>query len=416
MDNDEGWTTPVFYSAAAVFDAVNPGLQQGAGVLVHHGRVVAVGTPQAVCPPGTETIELGERVILPGFFDAHTHVTIRPGEGDQHGQMQKPPAWQTVRGVANLRAMLRSGVTSARIMTEEHDIDFLFQRAIAAGEVAGPRLRVAGRGLSPPGKHGGAVQGVHGPEDLREAVDENARKGANHIKIFTTGGVSSTNTSMEESNYSGAEIQAIVDAATRHGLTVSAHAHGGPGVDLAVAHGVHSIEHGALLTQDNIRRVSNGKVWVVLTNTILFHPEGIEQGDAREPLILEKVKQARHSMSQVIQSIRAEGIRVALGTDSMHGLFGYEVQWLTENGFSVEEALMAATRNGAELAGATDVGKLAPGYQADFVVLERDPFTDISAIYGVHAVYRAGHQVVNPDGYARPTPSARQTPPKENAQ
>lgn len=415
MNHDDNWTAPVFYSAAATFDALRPGLQQGAGVLVRRGRVVAVGTPQTVCPPGTKVIELGERVILPGFFDAHTHVTIRPGEGDQHGQMQKPASWQTVRGVANLRAMLRSGVTSARIMTEEHDIDFHFQQAIASGGVAGPQLRVAGRGLSPPGKHGGAVHGVQGPEDLQRAVEENASKGADHIKIFTTGGVSSTNTSLEESNYSGDEIRAIVDAATRHGLTVSAHAHGGPGVDLAVANGVHSIEHGALLTQTNIRGVADANVWVVLTNTILFHPEGIEQGDAREPLILEKVKQARDSMSRVIQSIRTEGIRVAVGTDSMHGLFGYEVQWLTEHGFSVEDALLAATRNGAELAGATDVGKLAPGYQADFVVLDRDPFTDISAIYDVHAVYRAGHQVVNAQGYARPTPSAREDVLKENA-
>lgn len=109
-------------------------------------------------------------------------------------------------------------------------------------------------------------------------------------------------------------------------------------------------------------------------------------------------------MDQVIGMIRMEGARVALGTDSMHALFGYEIQWLTERGFSVEEALLAATRNGAELAGASAVGSLAPGAQADFVVLERDPFVDVSAVYDIHAVFRAGHQMVSPTGYTGPVP------------
>lgn len=406
----------VFYSAGAIFDAVTPGLQYGVGLLVHEGRVVAVGKRESVCTPDTKYVDLGKCVVVPGFFDAHTHITIRPGEGDQHGQMQRPAAWQTVRGSANLSAMLRSGVTTARIMTEEHDIDFLFKKAIADRQIAGPRLRVAGRGLSPAGKHGGAVHGVEGPEELRKAVNINAQKGADHIKIFTTGGVSSTNTSLEESNYSAEEIEAIVEAASSHGLTVSAHAHGGPGVDLAVNHGVHSIEHGALLTEANVREIVRNNSWLVLTNTILFHPQGIEQGDAKEPLILQKVEQARESMSRVIQLVRSEGVRIALGTDSMHGLFGYEMQWLTEHGFSTEEALLAATRNGAELACVSDVGTLAPGSHADFVVLNGDPFSNISAVYDIDSVYRSGHQVVSPYGFVRPYSATTNNVFEENNQ
>ena len=394
----------IYYTAAATFDAHTPGMQYGSGLLVSGGHVVAVGPRAGACPSSARVVDLGPRVIVPGFFDAHTHITIRPGEGDQHGQMAQPPSWQAVRGVSNLRDMLRSGVTTARIMTEEADIDFHFRAAIAEDEVVGPALRVAGRGLSPPGRHGGAVAGVQGVEDLKAAVESNAGKGADHIKIFTTGGVSSTNTSLDESNYSGEEIAAIVRTAAEHGLNVSAHAHGGPGVDLAVANGVHSVEHGALLSEESVRRIVEAKVWIVLTNTILFHPQGIEQGDARDPRILDKVQQARASMDRVIDMIRMEGARVALGTDSMHGLFGYEIQWLTERGFSVEEALLSATRNGAELAGATAVGSLAPGARADFVVLERDPFVDVSAVYDIHAVFRAGHQVVSPTGYTRPVP------------
>jgi imidazolonepropionase-like amidohydrolase len=392
----------VFFAGAGVVDAVRPGLQRGAGLLVRDGRVVSVG---AACPPGAARVDLGECVLVPGFVDAHTHITIRPGEGGQHEQLQGPPAWQAVRGVDNLRRAVRSGVTTARIMTEEHDIDFHYKAAVAAGEVAGPRLRVAGRGLSPPGKHGGAVAGVAGIAGLREAVRANADKGADHIKIFTTGGVSSVNTSLEESNYSAEEIRTIVATAREYGLTVSAHAHGGAGVDLAVENGVRSVEHGALLDAGNIARIAHHGAWITLTNTILFHPSGIEQGDAREPAILRKVRQARDSMSGAAREIRAAGIPVALGTDSMHGLFGYEMQWLVEHGWSPEEALLAGTRGGADLLGAHDIGTLAPGRRADFVVLRRDPLDDITAVYEVAGVYQDGYRVVDDDGFARPGPA-----------
>lgn len=391
-----------FYAGAGVVDAVHPGLQRGAGVLVRDGRIAAVGSADDVCPAGAVVVDLGDCVVVPGFVDAHTHVTIRPGEGGQHEQLQGPPAWQAVRGVANLRRMLSSGVTTARIMTEEHDIDIHFKAAIAAGEVAGPRLRVAGRGLSPPGKHGGAVEGVAGPEALRAAVKANAAKGADHIKIFTTGGVSSVNTSLEESNYSAEEIAAVVAAAAEHGLTVSAHAHGGAGVDLAVDNGVRSVEHGALLTQDNIARISRNGAWLVLTNTILFHPAGVEQGDAAEAAILTKVEQARASMAAAIRHVRAAGIPVAVGTDSMHGLFGYELEWLVEHGWSPEEALVAGTRAGAQLTGAHDVGTLEPGKRADLVALRGNPLEDITAVYDVESVFQDGYQVVGPDGFVRP--------------
>ncbi|WP_298325744.1 amidohydrolase family protein [Haloactinopolyspora sp.] len=393
-----------FFHAAGVFDAVRPGLQAGAGLLVDDGRVAAVGPPDEVCPPGVTRVDLGEVYLVPGFVDAHTHVTIRPGEGDQHRQLVQPPAWQAVRGVDNLRRMLSCGVTTARIMTEEHGIDAHFKAAVATGEVAGPALRIAGRGLSPTGKHGSAAGGVDGPDAVRRAVRANADLGADHIKIFTTGGVSSTDSSLEESNYSAEEIAAIVDAASELGLMVSAHAHGGAGVDLPAAAGVRSVEHGAMLTDSNITTMAEHGTWLVLTNTILFHPSGIEQGDAREPAILRKVHQARESARAVADQVRAAGIPIALGTDSMHGLFGYEMQWLTEHGWSTEDALRAGTVHGAELMGVTDVGALEPGRRADFVALRRDPLADITAVYDVAGVYRHGCQVVDRDGFTRPAP------------
>jgi len=400
----DGTSTPAgrtFLLGAGVFDGTSDGLRAGEGLLIDGDRVVAVCRPDAA-GDAVMRVDLGHAVIVPGFVDAHTHVTIRPGEGNQHGQMMKPAVWQTIRGVENLRRMLASGVTTARIMTEEHDIDFEFRDAIARGEVAGPRLLVAGPGLSPPGAHGSAAGGgVAGVGPLREAVRTRAERGADHIKIFTTGGVSSTNTSLSESNYSGEEIAAIVDEAAQSGLQVSAHAHGGAGVNLAVDNGIHSIEHGALLDDANLRRMVGSQTWLTLTQTILFHPEGIERGDAAVPQIMQKVKEARAYVSGNAARIREAGIPLALGTDSMHGLFGYEMQWMVEHGWSAQQALAAATSGGAGLIGQADVGRLAVDARADFVVLGSDPFVDITAVYDVTAVHRAGQLVVTADGSTR---------------
>ncbi|HEX5402208.1 MAG TPA: amidohydrolase family protein [Pseudonocardiaceae bacterium] len=393
MAYERSATGPVFYQCRGVFDGLGDSVRFGNGLLVADGRVLGVGPADTLAGAGVETRDLGDVVVVPGFVDAHTHVTIRPGEGDQHWQLVQPAVWQTIRGVPNLRRMLHSGVTTARIMTEENDIDFEFQDAVARGEVVGPRLLVSGPGLSPPGGHGSAAGGVAGVGPLREAIRKRAERGANHIKIFTTGGVSSVNSSLAESNYSGEEIAAIVDEAAKFGLRVSSHAHGGPGVDLAVANGVLSIEHGALLDEQNIAAMVEHNTWLVLTNTILFHPEGIEQGDARVPQIMAKVLAAREFATGNAAKIRAAGIRFALGTDSMHGLYGYELVWVVEHGWSPAEALIAATRHGGELLGEQDTGVLREGSRADFVVLPDDPCQDISVVQRVSDVYQAGQRV-----------------------
>jgi imidazolonepropionase-like amidohydrolase len=337
--------------------------------------------------------DLGPGTIVPGFVDAHTHVTLRPGEGDQDGQAEAAAVWQTIRGIENLRRMLSSGVTTARIMTEEHHIDYEFRDAIARGEVPGPRLLVSGAGLSPPGGHGCTGPGVAGVTALRAAVRDRIEHGADHIKIFTTGGVSSSTGALSDSQYSGAEIVAVVDEAARAGLRVSAHAHGGEGVTLAVANGIHSIEHGVLLSQHNIDEMLARDVWLVLTTTILHHPDGIERGDGSDPAIMTKVREARTASAATAERVRRNGIRIAVGTDSMHGLFGHEVAWLVDHGWSPLEALIAATSAGAELIGRDDIGVLRAGSRADFVLLERDPFDDITAVHDIAAVYQDGCRV-----------------------
>jgi imidazolonepropionase-like amidohydrolase len=216
--------------------------------------------------------------------------------------------------------------------------------------------------------------------------------------MFTTGGVSSTGTSLDRSNYSAEEIAATIDEAARHGLPVSAHAHGGPGAELAIDAGIHSIEHGALLSDDLIAKMKARGTWLVATNSILFHPAGIEQGDARDPSIMSKVTQARTSAEDSLRLIRQAGVRVAVGTDSMHGLIGFEMEWLVGHGWPELDALIAGTASGAAVLRDDSCGTLQPGKRADFVVLRRNPLEDITAVYEVDHVFRGGREMANADG------------------
>jgi len=374
-----------------IIDGTGTGYLDGYGLLIEDRRILTAAPHEELEGRQDEVLDLGDAILLPGFVDAHTHITIRPGEGDQHGQLQAPPVWQALRGVENVRRMAHSGVTTARVMGEIAGIDVAFKNAIDGGEILGPRLRVAIRALSASNGHGAALGTADGPDGLRLAVRENLRDGADHIKIFVTGGVSSTGADIDAYYYSGEEIRVVVQEAHRAGVTVAAHAHGGEGVDLCVEEGVDSIEHGGLLTLKNVEAMAARGTWLVLTNAIAFHPAGIESGDAGNSSIIDRMRKVRASIEEAFDRIKTSGLRFALGTDSMHGLFGYEMEWLVEHGVEPERAIIAATRNGAEVLRAADeIGTLETGKYADFTAVAGNPLEDIRAVYEVVAVAKEG--------------------------
>lgn len=379
-----------------VIDGTGTGYRHRCGLLVEDRRIVQVGAEEELRDRADEVLDLGSAVLLPGFVDAHTHITVRPWEGDQHGQLQAPPVRQALRGVENVRRMVSSGVTTIRVMGERAGIDVAFKDAVETGELGGPRMRVATRALSATNGHGAALGTADGPEALRRAVRENLRDGADHIKIFMTGGVSSTGSDIDAYYYSREEVRVVVEEAHRAGVPVAAHAHGGEGVDLCVEEGVDSIEHGGLLTPENIEAMAAHDTWLVLTNTISFHPTGIESGDARNPSIIDKMQRVRSSIEDAFERIKDAELRFALGTDSMHGLFGYELEWLVQRGVDPERAIIAATSNGAEvLRSADEIGTLETGKYADFTAVSGNPLEDMRAVYDVVAVAKEGRLLVH---------------------
>jgi imidazolonepropionase-like amidohydrolase len=364
---------PMLLTAKSLFDATGRGVVRDAAVLLDGDRIVAVGPARSFERVDAERIDLGDATLLPGFVDAHTHLSIRPGEGDQHGQLRRPIVAQALRAVPNLRRMVESGVTTARIMGEQAGIDFVFREQVAAGEILGPRLFVSGMALSATNGHGRALGVADGVDGVRIAVRANLRDGADHIKFFMTGGVSSSGSSLYAYHYGREEVRAIVEEAHRAGRRVAVHAHGGPGVTICAEEGVDSIEHGGLLTEENAAVMAERGTDLVLTKTIGHHPDGIERGDGHRPEIIAKMRESRAMDTEVFARVRAYGLRFALGTDSMHGYFGYEITWLIEHGVAIEDALIAATRHGALVMGLErEIGTLEVGKRADVIALAGD--------------------------------------------
>ena len=370
-------------------------------VLVDGERIARVGSAADVAvPDGAEMIERPGEFLMPGLIDAHSHITVVPGLGNQIEQLTQPIERQTMRGVANLRRMIGSGVTTARIMGEERWLDIAFKEEIERGTVDGPRLIVATRAITQSNGHGRALSAFDGVDEVRKGARENLHAGADFLKLFVTGGVSSTRGGgITYASYSRDEIRVAVEEAERAGTYVAAHAIGGPGVRLAAEAGVRTLEHGLMATDDDLALIKDKGAWIVLTQSILLHPTGIEQGDRDNPFIMAKLRDARASAGERFRAIVASGVRLAVGTDSMHGLLPFEVRCLVDWGASPSDALRAATSWAAECCRVEDrLGTLEAGKIADLITLAGNPLDEIAAIEQTRMVMTHGRRYGGPVG------------------
>jgi imidazolonepropionase-like amidohydrolase len=378
-------TTTVRVQCGRLFDGTGADPREGATLAVEDGRVA-----RGPAPEGSPVLDLSPYFVMPGMIDAHTHLSIVPSKGNQMGQLREPPGRQALRVAGNLRKDLDSGVTTLRVMGEEDWLDVHARRAIAEGDLDGPRLVIATRGLAPTNGHGRGRQGFDEPDAVRRAARRNLERGADFLKIFATGGVAS-GSGLDSSAYSLEEMRVIVEEAERRGTYAAAHAHGGPGLRTAVAAGVRTIEHAAVASEEDVAAMARAGCWVVATFSILFRPDGIELGDRDNPAVMEKVRWARETVAVSARRIFEAGIPVALGTDSMHGNMAFEVETAVRFGMLPREALLAATASGARALRVDDaVGTLTPGKAADLIAVDGDPLADPSALRRVVLVMRGG--------------------------
>jgi imidazolonepropionase-like amidohydrolase len=371
------------FSGGRLIDGTGRPPLDDAAVLVEDGVVGWVG-PRAQAPPAEVEVGVDGRTILPGFFDCHTHLTMRPGEGDAIDRLTAPQSLRVLRSVPNLLDTLDAGVTTVRDLS---GADLGTKLAVEHGLIPGPRVLIAIRILSITGGHGdwrsangvdltgGSGGGVvaDGPAEFVRATRAVLQEGADCVKVAASGGMSSPRGEPGHGGLTAAELRAVVTEAARHGdVPVAAHAQAGPGLHDAVVAGVRSIEHGYRLEARTIEEMLARGTFLVPTLSTLTRP-GTEERRRW-------VDAARECLGRAFEA----GVPVALGTDAglvPHGQNLRELALLVEFGLSPMAAIVAGTSVAARLCGVDDeLGSIEPGKRADIVVADGDPLARIELL------------------------------------
>jgi imidazolonepropionase-like amidohydrolase len=389
--------------AAHMVDVRSGALVDDAVVLISGERITAVGSRLAI-PAGATVIDLGNKTLLPGLIDAHTHLTGNPEDaGYSSVGISGPRAALT--GAKNARLTLKAGFTAARDVGADAYADIALRDAINAGDIPGPRIMASGPALGITGGH--CDDTMHAPQynavalGVADGVDEVMKRtrqiikyGADVIKICATGGVLSMGDDPRASQYSFEEMKVIVAEAHRLGRKVAAHAHGGDGIRLAVLAGVDSIEHGSYIDDEGIKLLKEHKTWLVPTlylgDWLIANAEAIK---LPKPL-LEKAKvvlpAARINVGKAIKA----GVPIAFGTDAAvypHGLNGREFAVLVKLGMTPIQAIRTATLNGSQLLGWADrIGTIESGKFADLIAVDGAPLSDVTTLERVQWVMKGG--------------------------
>jgi imidazolonepropionase-like amidohydrolase len=398
--------------AARLFDAVNGSMRTDGVVVVQGEKITGVGR-DAVAPAGARVIDLGDATILPGFIDAHTHVTQEFSENYYRGVYDKliqTPAEQALYSVRWARRTIDAGFTTVRNIGGTYRVDIALRNAIDAKVVEGPRILAAAYSIGSTGGHcdgtpwppervhpPGVVEGVcNGPEACRHAVREQMKYGADVIKICASGGVLSEADPVDVPQLTPEELNAIISEAHRWKRKVAAHAHGDVAARLAIEAGVDSIEHGTFLTDDTLTLMRRKGVYLVPTRSAVKWVG--KNADTYPPQIAAKARAAFSAHDRMFKAALRIGVPIAFGTDSgvyWHGDNAKEFGFMTEVGMAPSQALLSGTRDAARLLGLeAEVGTLETGKSADIVVLPGDPLADIHATERPLLVVRQGRVVV----------------------
>jgi imidazolonepropionase-like amidohydrolase len=398
--------TSYLVHAAQLIDGRSDQPRQNVTVLVTGDRIVAVGGSEVAsrAPSGTVTIDLGTATILPGLTDAHTHVLLQGDitAADYDAQLLKESIpYRTIRATMAARTALMNGFTTIRDLETEGamyaDVDV--KTAINRGIIPGPRMFVSTRAMAPTGtypllgysweiKVPEGVQIVDGPEDVRKAVREEVKYGADWIKFYADRKyyVASDGRLRSWVNFTDEELKMLVTEAHRLGKKVAAHAMGWDGIDAALRAGVNSIEHGDGLTDDLLDRMAAQNVYWCPTIYV-----GVYVAPGRGGAWPTMVDLERKAFAKAL----AKHVKIAFGTDV--GGFAWteneakEFDYMVRYGMSPMAAIKSATSVAAELLGEEqNQGAIAPGMVADIIATGGNPLADITALEHVSFVMKGG--------------------------
>jgi imidazolonepropionase-like amidohydrolase len=369
---------------------------------VENNRIKDILPSGSGFPEGIEVIDLTDRTVLPGLIDMHVHVDYWYSQPNL-AEYTDAPGLNAFLAARNIRSTLEKGVTTVRDVSS--GLGVKMRRAIELGYIPGSRIFTSAKGICMTGGHGheclDGIREADGPEEVRKAVREQIRAGADLIKILTSH-------RSETPEFRQEELDAGVDEAHRLGYRVACHAAIMPAAKMAVLAGVDTIEHGTHLT-DEVREMMAERGTYLIPTMIAYHSGGQAARRAlADPSTIDPFKRSLvmryadwwiktdDNLESQFRKAAAAGIKIAVGTDIVMAEMDFspihtEMEMMVRFGYGEMNTICAATRVAAEALGkSTDLGTLERGKIADFVAVEGNPLENISSLRNVCFVVKEG--------------------------
>ena len=386
------------FTGGRFLDPRQDALRDGVHVLVEDGLVKEIADTPIQSPAATR-IDLRGRTLMPGLIDAHIHLVLT--EVNLQLLADIPLTLLAAKGSAAMRAMLMRGFTTLR---DTGGADWGLKAAVEQGLFEGPRLFISGQPISQTGGHGdfrkrtqtgfgcACCAGISWvsrvadglPEVIRATRDE-LRKGADQIKIMASGGVASQLDPLESLQFRVDEIEAVVDEATRWGTYVCAHAYSAAAITRAVRAGVRTIEHGNLIDEPTARLMAERGAFMVPTLVTYdsMRQRGVDFGMSRYSLAKNDI--VLEAGLRSLELCRTAGVEIGFGTDLLGPLQNDQCNEFLVRGqaLSPQEVIRSATLvNARILRQEGKLGELVPNAHADLLVVDGDPYRDLSIFLG----------------------------------
>lgn len=379
-------------------------------IVVDNGRIVSVVDGHVAPPAGTRSVDLSGKTVLPGLIDSHVHLASdRAGTEGLLADFTDSAELRAYEALFNARKTIEAGFTTVRNLGDK-GATLALREAIGRGWATGPRIVDAGRSISATSGHMDARLGIvddfhaglatdnlcDGPEQCRTAVRRQVGRGADVIKIATTGGVNSRIGAGLGAQMFDDEAKAIMETARLYGKKVAVHAHGADGINMALAAGAASIEHGTLLDDESIRLFKKSGAYLVPTlSTVNGYLERLAANpNAYAPAVLPKIRYRISITGRNVEKAYPAGVKIAFGTDagvSKHGRNADEFELMIKHGMTPVDALKAATVNAADLLGLeSEIGTIEVGKSADLIAVAGDPLADVAVLKRVDFVMARG--------------------------
>jgi imidazolonepropionase-like amidohydrolase len=373
-------------------------------IIVRDGRIQAVGANLKL-PDEASLIDLSKQTVLPGLVDCHTHLADL-ADSEPLSLLRKSAVETAYAAIPNARVTLLAGFTTVRDVGVYRAFnDVAMRDAIANGIIVGPRMYVAGAYITI-SEGAGAMTGLppdiqlpvdyrfgeaNSPWEVRQKIRELAHRGADHIKILTTGAVLTHGSNPKSIEFTPEEIQAAVDEAKNFGLRVEAHAHAAEGIKNAIRAGAASIEHATLIDDEGIALAKKRGTYLDMD---IYDEECIQSAPGTPADFLQHDHDLAEAQRQNFTKAVRAGVKMTFGTDAgvcPHGINARQFAFMVKYGMTPLQAIQAATVNAADLIGHSELfGSIKAGKSADIIAVAGDPLTDIRVLENVAFVMKEG--------------------------